>query len=228
MSVHFTDRLHSHCLCPWTLTLVGKEGVRHWPQVGWVFIPWTPVCESQGLEHASLMYDQYMLCYYQFNNLRSKDRKTSMIAQLYVKLCCLFLVKLWNAGCRNDCQTAPCTSRARSPEACAQAWLKVWTALLKRTCSVQVLLSFQQPTLQRVMERQWPFSCTCSCLVCFKWNYEMYPQLRFIHTHQWLKIQYTCFELEAVNIDWLKRISVCLAVGCWNEIALLPSLRADF
>ena len=28
------------------------------------------------------------------------------------------------------------------------------------------------------------------------------PQLRFIHIHQWLRIQYTCFELDTVNIDW--------------------------
>ena len=37
MSVYFTDRWHSHCPCPWTLTLGGMGGVRHWPQVGRVF-----------------------------------------------------------------------------------------------------------------------------------------------------------------------------------------------
>ena len=42
-SVYFTDRLHSLCSCPWTLALGGMGGVRHWPQVGWVFISQTPV-----------------------------------------------------------------------------------------------------------------------------------------------------------------------------------------
>ena len=43
MSVYLTDRLHSPRACPWTLTLGGMGGVRHWPQVGWVFISQTPV-----------------------------------------------------------------------------------------------------------------------------------------------------------------------------------------
>ena len=39
------------------------------------------------------------------------------------------------------------------------------------------------------------------------------PQLIFIHTHQLFRIQYTCFELGTVNIDWWICINFCLVVS---------------
>ena len=42
-----------------------------------------------------------------------------------------------------------------------------------------------------------------------------YPQLRFIHMHQLVRMQYACFELYAVNIDWWICINVCLV--CYQE-----------
>ena len=37
---------------------------------------------------------------------------------------------------------------------------------------VRVLLSFHQPTCRKFIKHQWMFSCTCSCLICFKWKSE--------------------------------------------------------
>ena len=37
-----------------------------------------------------------------------------------------------------------------------------------------------------------------------------FQQLRFIHRNQLFRIQYTCFELDTVNIDWGICINVCL------------------
>ena len=41
-SVYFIGRWHSLCPCPWTLVIGGRGWVRHWPQVGWVFILQSP------------------------------------------------------------------------------------------------------------------------------------------------------------------------------------------
>ena len=35
------------------------------------------------------------------------------------------------------------------------------------------------------------------------------PQLRFIHIHQLVRIQYTCVEFDTVNVDWWMCINVC-------------------
>ena len=40
----------------------------------------------------------------------------------------------------------------------------------------------------------------------------LYSQLICIHAHQLFRIQYTCFELDTVNIDWWIRIYVCLVL----------------
>ena len=37
-----------------------------------------------------------------------------------------------------------------------------------------------------------------------------YPQLRFVYAHQLFRTQYTCFELDAVDIDWWMCIHFCL------------------
>ena len=48
------------------------------------------------------------------------------------------------------------------------------------------------------------------------------PQPRFIHIRQSFRIQYTCFELDAVNIDWWICIHFCLAA--WGpQTAKAPS-----
>ena len=39
------------------------------------------------------------------------------------------------------------------------------------------------------------------------------PHLRFIHIHQLFSIQYTCFELDAVNVDWWICAVFCLELS---------------
>ena len=35
----------------------------------------------------------------------------------------------------------------------------------------------------------------------------------YIHTHQLFRIQYTCVEVDAVNVYWCVRISVCIVAS---------------
>ena len=44
---------------------------------------------------------------------------------------------------------------------------------------------------------------------CSDWSSHL-PQPRVIHTHQLFRLQYTCFELDTVNIDWWMCINFCL------------------
>ena len=53
------------------------------------------------------------------------------------------------------------------------------------------------------------------------------PQLIFIHIHQWFRIQYTCFELDTVNIDWWICIIVCLVLGLPQPTAVAATAKAS-
>ena len=56
---------------------------------------------------------------------------------------------------------------------------------------------------------------------------ERVPQLRCIHLHQLFRIQYTCFELDAVNIDWWMCIHVCRLCVWDRQIQLFRCSDGD-